>query len=93
VNARIREARRLVFALLALAVLLAASVVVSRMRLGPWNPVLAVGIAGAKAAIVVTVFMRPGEGGPSARFALALGIVWVGILIMLTLSDFLLRTN
>lgn len=92
-SAVVPKVRRFVVALLALAALLTASVVLSRMRLGPWNPVLSVGIAGAKAAIVVIVFMRPGEGGPSARFALAFGIIWVGILIMLTLSDFLLRTN
>jgi cytochrome c oxidase subunit 4 len=91
-NARIPSLKRCVAALVGLVVLLVASVVLSQIRLGGWNPVLAIVIAVAKASIVVTVFMRPGEGGPSARFALAFGIAWVGILIALTLSDFLTRS-
>lgn len=90
-SARVPAIRRLGLAFAALAVLLAASVLFSRMRLGGWNPVIALAIAMAKATVVVAIFMRPGEAGPSARFALLFGTAWVGILITLTLADFLTR--
>lgn len=82
---------RLLATFAALLALLAASVVLARMHLGPWNPVVAVVIAIAKAALVISVFMRPAEGGPPARFALAFGTIWVIVMLALTLSDFLFR--
>jgi cytochrome c oxidase subunit IV len=90
-NAPVPSARRFVFALAALLVLLVASVIVAETHLGPWNPVVSLAIAAAKASVVIAIFMRPGEAGPSARFALTFGFAWVGVLIVLTLGDFLTR--
>jgi cytochrome c oxidase subunit IV len=80
-----------VAALAGLALLLLASIAVSRMHLGTWNTVAGPAIAAAKASIVVFFFMKLRKSAPSVHFAACFGIAWLAIMIVLTLSDFLTR--
>ncbi|UPG87674.1 cytochrome C oxidase subunit IV family protein [Luteibacter aegosomatis] len=78
-------------AFVALLALLVLSVWLAGLRLGTFNVVASLAIAAAKAGIVVMVFMKLREGHPSIRLALACGLGWVGIMMALTLGDFLSR--
>jgi cytochrome c oxidase subunit 4 len=80
-----------VTALAALALLLIASVVVSRIHLGLWNTFAGPAIATVKASIVLLFFMTLRKSGPSVHFAACFGFAWLAIMIVLTLSDFLTR--
>lgn len=79
-------------AFVSLLALLLLSVWLAELRLGTFNVVASLGIAVAKASIVVIVFMKFRDGQPSTRLALFFGIGWVGIMIALTLGDFLSRS-
>jgi cytochrome c oxidase subunit IV len=76
---------------LALMVLLALTAGSSLLPLGIFNAVCNFAIAIVKAAIVLVFFMHVLRGGPSVRIAAAAGLAWIGILVALSLSDFLAR--
>jgi cytochrome c oxidase subunit 4 len=78
-------------ALAALAVLLAFSVALARMHLGAFNAFAGPAIGALKAAIVLFFFMKLSSSGAPIRFAACFGFVWLAILIVLTLGDFLNR--
>jgi cytochrome c oxidase subunit 4 len=78
-------------ALAALAALLALSVALARMHLGAFNVFAGPAIAALKAAVVLFFFMKLSSSGAPIRFAACFGFVWLGILIVLTLGDFLNR--
>lgn len=80
-----------VAALVALALLLLLSIVVSRIHLGTWNTVAGPAIAAAKAGIVVLFFMKLRRSAPTIHFAACVGVAWLAIMIVLTLGDFLMR--
>jgi cytochrome c oxidase subunit 4 len=73
---------------LALMILLAISVVVTRFEWGAWNTPLALGISAAKAVLVVLFFMHVYESGRLVQLAAGAGLLWVALLILLTLSDY-----
>jgi cytochrome c oxidase subunit IV len=75
----------------ALLSLLALTVGTSFIRMGGWNLVTNLVIAGAKACIVLVWFMRIGRSGVSTRFAAAAGVAWLMLLFGLALTDFLWR--
>ena len=81
------EIGKSVLALLCLLVLLAATVMLSFIELGAFNPVLNLAIAAAKAVIIAMVFMH--LAGPSLLPRLAATatavLLWLGILYGLTL--------
>jgi cytochrome c oxidase subunit IV len=75
----------------ALIVLTATTTAVSFLDLGPWNTVVALGIAFLKATLVVLFFMHVKYSPRLTQVTIAGGLFWLAILIVLTLSDFMTR--
>jgi len=84
-----RKAYVAVFA--ALVVLTAVTTTVAFLDLGPWNTVVALGIAFTKATLVVLIFMHLKYSSRLTRVVVAGGLFWLAILLALTLSDFFTR--
>lgn len=78
-------------AYLALMVLLLVTFFAARLNLGPLNISIALLIALAKALLVILYFMEARTSPGLIRIAAATGVFWLGILISLTLSDYLSR--
>ena len=84
--------RKVYFAVFAaLIVLTATTTAVSFLDLGPWNTVVALGIAFLKATLVVLFFMHVKYSPPLTQVTIAGGLLWLAIMIVLTLSDFMTR--
>lgn len=84
--------RKVYFAVFAaLMVLTAVTTAVAFVDLGPWNTVVALGIALLKATLVALFFMHVKYSPRLTQITLAGGIFWLAILIVLTLSDFVSR--
>lgn len=75
----------------ALLVLTAITTAVAFTDLGPWNTVVALGIAFIKATLVALFFMHVKYSPRLTQVVVAGGIFWLAILIVLTLSDFMTR--
>jgi cytochrome c oxidase subunit 4 len=75
----------------ALMVLTATTTAVSFVDLGPWNTVVALGIAFLKATLVVLFFMHVKYSPRLTQITVAGGLLWLAILILITLSDFMTR--
>jgi cytochrome c oxidase subunit 4 len=74
-----------------LLVLLAATLLVSYLPLGPFGLLLALAIAAVKALLVMLYFMHlRWESGVVRLFAFA-GFFWFTLLLLITLSDYLAR--
>jgi cytochrome c oxidase subunit 4 len=79
---------------LVLAVLLgltALTILVSYVDLGPFSAPIAFIIAGTKALLVMLVFMHMKDAPGVLWLAAAAGFFWLGILVVLTMSDFATR--
>ena len=76
---------------LALLALTATTTAVAFVDLGPWNTVVALGIAFIKATMVVFIFMHVKWSRPLTRLTIAGGLFWLAILISITFSDFATR--
>src|SRR6266513_4537435 len=76
---------------LTLLAMTAITTLVSGIDLGPWNTVVALGIAVFKATLVVLFFMHVKYSPRLTAIVIAGGIFWLGILLVLTLSDFMSR--
>jgi cytochrome c oxidase subunit 4 len=74
-----------------LMVLTAVTVLVAFRDLGPWNTIVAMGIAVTKATLVILYFMHVRYSDRLTRIVVAAGFFWFAILVALTLSDFLSR--
>jgi cytochrome c oxidase subunit 4 len=74
-----------------LLVLLALTVAVAYVDLGVWSTVLAIAIAGLKALLVILYFMHVRYSSHLTWLYAAVGFIWLGILIVLTLSDYFTR--
>jgi cytochrome c oxidase subunit 4 len=84
--------RKVYFAVFtALIVLTATTTAVSFSDLGPWNTVVALGIAFIKATLVALFFMHVKYSPRLTQITVAGGLFWLVILIALTLSDFMSR--
>jgi cytochrome c oxidase subunit IV len=77
--------------LIALLVLTATTCAVSFIDMGKMNAVVAVAIAFAKASLVALIFMHLRYSRRLMRVVAAAGLFWLGILIALTMSDYLTR--
>ncbi len=77
--------------LVALLILTIITVAVASVHLGRWNTPIALAIAVLKASLVVMFFMNVRNSTPLLRIVVAVGFVWFGIMISLTMSDFLSR--
>jgi cytochrome c oxidase subunit IV len=75
-----------------LLVMTAATTVISSVNLGPWNTVVALGIAAFKAALVVLFFMNVKYSPRLTVTVIVGGLFWLGILIALTFGDFATRS-
>ena len=64
---------------------------VSRLNLGPFNLVAALGIAILKMALVILYFMHVRYSSRVTWIFVAAGFIWLLIMIDLTLSDYLTR--
>ena len=76
----------------ALLVLTGATVGVAYVDLGPLNALVAVGIAIVKTTLVVLFFMHVRYSPPLTRAVVLGSAFWLGILLVLTLSDYLTRS-
>jgi cytochrome c oxidase subunit 4 len=75
----------------ALMVLTATTTAVSFVDLGPWNTVVALTIAFLKATLVVLFFMHVKYSPRLTQITVGGGLLWLAILILITLSDFMTR--
>jgi cytochrome c oxidase subunit 4 len=76
---------------LALMVLTAATVWAAGQDFGPMNTIVALAIAVTKATLVVLFFMHVKYGTPLIRLAVVAAIVWLGLLLVITMSDYRAR--
>lgn len=76
---------------IALLVLLALTVAVSYIDVGAWGIVVAMGIAVAKALLVLLYFMHLRYSSRVTWLFAAAGFVWLSILMVLAMSDYLSR--
>src|SRR5689334_6404734 len=76
---------------LALLFLALVTTLLDFVELGPLHTAAALGIAAIKAILVAVFFMGLIHSAPLMRVALAAGVLWLGILIMLTLGDYITR--
>ena len=76
---------------LALMLLLAATIGVAMIDLGPLNWLIAVSIAVVKAVLVILFFMHVRASRQAVRIFVIAGFFWLAILIGLTLTDYLTR--
>jgi cytochrome c oxidase subunit 4 len=78
---------------IALLALTAATCAISFINLGRMNAVVALVIAFGKALLVALFFMHLRYSPQLMRIVLAAGLFWLGIMIALTMSDFLTRAS
>jgi cytochrome c oxidase subunit 4 len=64
---------------------------VAYFDLGPLNTLVALGIAIFKATLVVLVFMHARNSPRLTWLVIVAGLFWLGILLVLTASDYLTR--
>ena len=74
-----------------LMVLTGVTVAIAYIDLGPLNTVVALAIACFKAMIVVLYFMHVKYSTRLIKLTVIAGLYWMGILLALTLSDYLTR--
>jgi cytochrome c oxidase subunit IV len=76
---------------LSLMVLTALTVFAATKDFGPGNTIIAVSIAALKATLVILFFMHVRYNDNIVRIAVFAGFLWLGIMIVLTLSDYIGR--
>jgi cytochrome c oxidase subunit IV len=76
---------------LSLLILTAATTVVSTIDLGPLNVVVALLIAVVKMMLVALFFMHLRHSTILTKVVVGGGMLWLGILLVLSLSDFVTR--
>lgn len=82
---------RLLLAWLALLVLLAATVAASLLPIGEWRQAVNLAIAGAKAAVILMIFMKLRSEGALVRLAFAISGVLLFVLAAMLTADYHLR--
>jgi cytochrome c oxidase subunit 4 len=85
------EIRTYLLVFLALLVLLAATVGVAFLDLGPFSPILALTIAIGKALLIMMYFMHLRHSAKLTWVFAAVGFMWLVIMLGLTMADFLTR--
>ena len=76
----------------ALMVLSTLTVIVAFINLGPLNNIVALGIAGVKAFLVITVFMHLKFNARILWIVACGGFIWLAVMIAFTLSDLMTRS-
>lgn len=75
----------------ALLAFLALTIVAAYLNLGPLNTVVALLISLAKGALILLFFMHLRYSKPILWLAAGAGFFWLGIMLVLTLGDYLTR--
>ena len=83
--------RAYVLTFLALMLLLVATVGADLLALGPFNTVIAFAVATIKALLVVMFFMHVKFSSRLIWIFAGAGVFWLGIMVTLTMSDYLTR--
>ena len=78
--------------LVVLAVLTVVTVHAAGHDFGPFNTVIALGIASVKATLVILFFMHVRYSPRLTTLVLSSGFVWLAILILLTAADYISRS-
>jgi cytochrome c oxidase subunit 4 len=76
---------------LALAALLATTVIAGYIPLGALNTVISMAIAATKAALILIFFMKLKTSSALARLASLAGLFWLVLMFCLTAGDYLTR--
>ena len=76
---------------LALMALTAVTVWAAGQDFGPLNTLVALTIAVTKATLVVLFFMHVKYGSPLVKLAVVSAVVWLGLLLVITMSDYASR--
>lgn len=84
-------ARNAVLVWAALSLLLAATVALAYVPMGVGNMVASLGIAAAKAALIMLIYMKLWHGRPLDQLAAGVLLLWLAILVGLTFTDYLTR--
>jgi len=92
-SVHILPTRNYIFVFLARMVLTAATVWAAFHSWGPWNDVVAMGIAAVKASLVVLIFMHVRYSTRLTWLVVLAGILWLGIFFLLIFSDYLTRVE
>lgn len=74
-----------------LLILTVATTLIALLDLGPWSMVIALAIAAVKALLVVLFFMDALHNHRLNPALLFVGFIWLCILILLTMSDYVTR--
>ncbi len=74
-----------------LLLLALATTLIGFLNLGPFNMIIAIAIAAAKASLIAAFFMQAVHEGKIVRIILAGGVVWFLIMLTLTLADYMSR--
>lgn len=82
-----------VFVLLGLLVLTVTTYLAAKVDLGKGNIIVAFAIATAKGALVVLYFMHARYSSRLTRVVIGAGLGWLAILMTLTFSDYVTRTQ
>ncbi len=75
----------------ALLAFLALTVGAAYLHLGPFNTVVAMLISVAKATLIALFFMHLRYSKPLTWIVAGAGVFWLGIMLVLALSDYLTR--
>jgi cytochrome c oxidase subunit 4 len=73
---------------LTLMALTAITIVVAYVNLGPWNKIVALGIASTKATLVVLYFMHVKYASRMTQLIVVSGFFFLMILLSLTMVDY-----
>jgi cytochrome c oxidase subunit 4 len=87
------DLRSYLLAYLALLIGVGVTVAAAYLPLAGWALAIAMTIATAKAAVVMLIFMHVRYSPRMTWIVVAAGLVWLGILIVLSLSDYATRTR
>jgi cytochrome c oxidase subunit 4 len=90
-NTHIDSVGTYVKVLLALLVATAVTTAVARIDLGGFSIVVALGIASVKMVLVALFFMHLRHSTKLTRLVVLGGLLWLGILLLLTMTDFATR--
>lgn len=74
-----------------LLILALATTLIGFLDLGPFNMIIAITIAAAKASLIAAFFMQALYEGKIVRIVIAGGVVWFLIMLTLTLGDYMSR--
>ena len=75
-----------------LLTLLLVTIGAAYVPLGPFNTAVAMSVSAAKGFLIVFFFMNVRQASPLLRIFVFAGFFWLGLLIVLALSDYLTRT-